>query len=72
MPVLRPGDRVELTVVVRNRKVGHALPGGTNDSNELWLEVIGRDPEGQIVVASGLLDDEDGSIPPRTFSGPCL
>lgn len=58
MPALRPGDRVELTVVVRNRKVGHALPGGTNDSNELWLEVIGRDPEGRAVVASGLLDDE--------------
>ncbi len=58
MPVLRPGDQVELTVVVRNRKVGHALPGGTNDSNELWLEVVGRDGQGQVVVASGLLDEE--------------
>lgn len=58
MPVLRPNDQVELTVVVRNRKVGHTLPGGTNDSNELWLEVVGRDPNGQTVVASGLLDVE--------------
>ena len=26
-------------VVLRNRKAGHKFPGGTNDSNEVWLEV---------------------------------
>ncbi len=56
MPHLQPGDEVELTVVVRNRKVGHTLPGGTNDSNELWLEVVATGPDGQPVLTSGHLD----------------
>ena len=58
MPVLQPGDAVELTVVVRNRKVGHTLPGGTNDSNELWLEVLAADRDGQPILTSGHLYTE--------------
>jgi tetratricopeptide (TPR) repeat protein len=45
-----PGDAAlvasgtyELHVVVRNKGVGHAFPGGTVDSNEVWLEVEARD-----------------------------
>ena len=56
LPVLRPGDRVRADVVIRNRGVGHALPGGTNDSNELWVEFLAQDPSGETVLASGLLD----------------
>ncbi len=56
MPPLRPGARVEVDVVVRNRKVGHMLPGGTNDSNEMWLELRAESEEGDPVLASGLLD----------------
>ena len=56
MPVLRPGDDVEVTVVVRNRAVGHLLPGGTNDSNELWLELVGLGGDGRPILASGQLD----------------
>lgn len=33
------GDHVELHVIVRNTGVGHTFPGGTNDSNEAWIEV---------------------------------
>lgn len=58
MPVLRGGDRVQLTVVVRNRGVGHLLPGGTNDSNEMWLELTGRDASGSDVMASGHMDEQ--------------
>ena len=58
MPVLQPGDDVELTVVVRNRKVGHGFPGGTNDSNELWLELTTKDPMGRPLLISGDLDAE--------------
>ena len=53
MPVLGPGDDVEVTAVVRNRKVGHAFPGGTNDSNELWLTLAALNPDGEPVLASG-------------------
>ncbi len=56
MPVLKPADQVKLTVVTRNRKVGHIFPEGTNDSNEPWIEVRAKDEEGKTVLASGLLD----------------
>jgi len=37
-PVLKPGELVQVDVVIRNQGVGHTFPGGTNDSNEAWLE----------------------------------
>ncbi len=57
LPVLRAGDRVQVDVVIRNKGVGHTLPGGTNDSNELWVEFLAQDATGETVLASGLLDD---------------
>jgi tetratricopeptide (TPR) repeat protein len=57
-PVLRPGGRVLVDVVVRNRGVGHTFPGGTNDSNEGWLEFSVLDEEGRLLAISGaLLED---------------
>lgn len=56
LPTLKAGDEVRLTAVVRNRKVGHGLPGGTNDSNELWLELLAEDAQGGVVRASGTLN----------------
>ena len=58
MPSLRSGDEVRVTVVVRNRRVGHLLPAGTNDSNEMWLEFSARDASGAPVMISGDLDSE--------------
>lgn len=37
-------------VVLRNRRVGHRFPGGTNDSNEVWLEVEVRAGSGGAVL----------------------
>src|SRR5262249_47149059 len=34
-------DRVD--AVLANRRVGHRFPGGTNDSNEVWLDVEALD-----------------------------
>jgi hypothetical protein len=50
-------------VVLRNRRVGHRFPGGTNDSNEVWLEVVALDAHGQRVGASGIVDG-DGRVDP--------
>ncbi|HZS41434.1 MAG TPA: tetratricopeptide repeat protein [Polyangia bacterium] len=47
-------DRVD--VVLANRRVGHRFPGGTNDSNLVWLEVEARDAAGGLVGRSGALD----------------
>ncbi|NUO80586.1 hypothetical protein HUU05_10950 [candidate division KSB1 bacterium] len=56
MPVLQSGELVKVNVVVRNRKVGHIFPEGTNDSNEPWIEVLAKNQNGKTVLASGLLD----------------
>ncbi len=37
-PPLRRGEVVQVDVVVRNLGVGHTFPGGTNDSNEGWID----------------------------------
>jgi tetratricopeptide (TPR) repeat protein len=44
-PTLVPGEKVEVQVVVRNKGVGHTFPGGTNDSNEGWLEFKVEQPD---------------------------
>lgn len=58
LPALPPGAEVKASVVVRNRRVGHLLPAGTNDSNEMWLEFSARDASGTEVLISGHLDSE--------------
>lgn len=52
-PLLVPGELVELHVVVRNKGVGHTFPGGTNDSNEGWLELEVEQPGKGVVLHSG-------------------
>lgn len=36
---VRPDERLYVDVVLRNRRVGHRFPSGTNDSNEVFIEV---------------------------------
>ena len=52
-PLLVPGEKVEVQVVVRNKGVGHTFPGGTNDSNEGWLEFAVDLPGKGAVLHSG-------------------
>jgi Flp pilus assembly protein TadD/mono/diheme cytochrome c family protein len=61
--VVMAGERVRIDVVVRNIGVGHTFPGGTNDSNEGWLELTVSDGAGLVLARSGALDD-DGSLDP--------
>ncbi len=53
LPVLEGGDQVEVTLVVRNRGVGHRFPAGTNDSNQPWIQLRALSAEGRAVLASG-------------------
>jgi tetratricopeptide (TPR) repeat protein len=39
--------------LMRARGVGHRFPGGTMDSNEVWLEVTALDPAGKVIGTSG-------------------
>ena len=60
---IAPGAGFEFDVVVRNKGVGHTFPGGTNDSNEGWLEVSVVDETGKVLALSGQVR-EDGHVDP--------
>lgn len=60
---LAVGARFGFDVVVRNLGVGHTFPGGTNDSNEGWLEVTVTDESGRQLAVSGAIQD-DGYLDP--------
>ena len=60
---LKPGSTARVDVVVRTRKIGHAFPGGTLDSFDIWLELQGKDADGKIVYWSGNIQD-DGKVDP--------
>jgi tetratricopeptide (TPR) repeat protein len=56
-PPVAPGSTVRVDVVVRTRTIGHFFPGGTVDAFDVWLELQGRDADGQIVFWSGEVKD---------------
>lgn len=59
---LRTAVPGRIDVVLRNHKVGHRFPGGTMDSNEVWLELTARDARGRVLRAHGHLA-ADGTLP---------
>ena len=63
LPTLIAGAPVTFDAVVRNLGVGHTFPGGTNDSNEGWIEFTVLDDGGNILSQSGFVRD-DGHIDP--------
>ncbi len=65
--MIQAGDEVQIDVVVRNRGVGHTFPGGTNDSNQGWLEFTVADDEGNTILASGLVDESRVVDPEARF-----
>lgn len=66
-PHLPTGQKVTVDVVVRNKGVGHTFPGGTNDSNEGWLEFTVSDSTGRTLVVSGYID-ENGHLDPMAHA----
>jgi len=66
-PQVATSDVVTVDVVVRNRGVGHTFPGGTNDSNEGWLEVSVTDETGLQLAISGFIDST-GHLDPQAHA----
>jgi tetratricopeptide (TPR) repeat protein len=62
-PPLIAGETFDFDIVVRNLGVGHTFPGGTNDSNEGWLEVSVYDDRGDQLGLSGAIQP-DGHLEP--------
>ncbi len=58
-------DGRHVDVVMRARNVGHRFPGGTNDSNEVWLEVKAFSAKGRLLGSSGV-PDAAGRLPADT------
>jgi tetratricopeptide (TPR) repeat protein len=65
-------DRVELDlqlvkdavdVVLRSRGVGHRFPGGTMDSNEVWIALRAFDKDGRLLGESGRLRPSTNGAP---------
>lgn len=54
---MKEGDEVDITLIINNRKVGHRMPAGTNDTNEWWLEVMALNENGEAILASGFTDE---------------
>ncbi|HYX20976.1 MAG TPA: tetratricopeptide repeat protein, partial [Thermoanaerobaculia bacterium] len=52
--VVRPGETVDVEVVVRTRGIGHPYTNGTADSNETWVS-LEADGGGERIFASGVL-----------------
>jgi hypothetical protein len=44
---------LRVDALLRARGVGHRFPGGTMDSNEVWLEITARDADGKVIGRSG-------------------
>jgi tetratricopeptide (TPR) repeat protein len=52
VPVLEPGGRYLVEVVVRTLGLGHPFSQGTADSNEIWVELVAREG-GRVLGTSG-------------------
>src|SRR5262249_39279105 len=58
VPALKRGQRYLLEVVLRTLRLGHPLTQGTADSNELWVDVMGRSGA-KVVGRSGGLGENN-------------
>jgi tetratricopeptide (TPR) repeat protein len=54
---VRPGETVDVEVVVRTRGVGHPYTNGTADSNETWVSLEAASDAGRF-FSSGILDSD--------------
>ena len=53
---VRPGETLDVEVVVRTRGIGHPYTNGTADSNETWVS-LEAEADGARFFASGVLDE---------------
>jgi hypothetical protein len=59
----RPGDLLEVDVVVRNLAVGHRFPAGVRDAQDTWIETTIRDARGIVIARAGADHAEEPDDP---------
>lgn len=62
---VRPGEEVNIQVIVNNNKAGHDFPTGPMDMIEGWVEVTVTDAAGNMVFASARPDERDYLVNPQ-------
>jgi hypothetical protein len=65
LPVLEPGGRYLVEVVLRTTGVGHHLTEGTADSNQLWVELTAR--SGDALLGHSGAMDASGKVDPWSY-----
>lgn len=63
---VRPGEKVDVKLVITSNKVGHDFPTGPLDIIQSWIELTVVDDQGKTIFASGTVNDK-GFIQPGTF-----
>jgi hypothetical protein len=63
---VRPGEELDIRVVISSNKVGHDFPTGPLDIIQSWINLEVTDEAGRVLFASGSVD-EDHFIQPGSF-----
>ena len=63
---VRPGEQVDIRVVISSNKVGHDFPTGPLDIIQSWMNLEVTDDQGRVLLSSGGLD-QDHFIEPGAF-----
>jgi len=62
----KPGDKVNVKLVITSNKVGHDFPTGPLDIIQSWVELVVKDEAGKVIYETGTVDGR-GFIKPGTF-----
>jgi hypothetical protein len=55
---IRPGEEIDIRVVISSNKVGHDFPTGPLDIIQSWINLEVTDDQGNVVMSSGSVDSE--------------
>ena len=55
---VRPGEQVDVQVIVTNNKTGHGFPTGPLDIIRSWVELTVTDQDGKVVYEVGKPDEQ--------------
>ncbi len=62
---IRPGEEIDIQVVLTNNKTGHDFPTGPLDMIESWVELTVTDAAGETVFHNGGLDERGYLVNPN-------
>ncbi|MFB3922665.1 MAG: multiheme c-type cytochrome [Terriglobia bacterium] len=62
----KPGETLNVKLVITSNKVGHDFPTGPLDIIQSWVEFVVKDETGKVIYETGTVNDR-GFIKPGTF-----